>query len=249
MTQREPRVTVDCVVFGFDAGELKVLLVRREAVDVPGYVEPFPRFWAIPGAYWRGGEESLEDTARRCLRDEAGIEGVFLEQLYTFGDPGRDPRGPTVTVAYYALVAMEGHDVRPRLHAEEARWVAVSGVEALRAAPERVLAFDHDRILATALERLRAKVRYQPIGFELLPEKFTLNQIHHLYEAVLGRPVDNRNFRRRFLLSGLLVELGEVQEDSPARRKPRLFRFDRDRYDALTREGFHFDVWGVGAGG
>jgi 8-oxo-dGTP diphosphatase len=220
-----PALTVDAVVFGLDDGDLKVLLVRRG-------LEPFEGKWALPGGFVRV-EESLEDAVRRELREETGIDRVFLEQLYTFGDMDRDPRERVVTVAYYALVRLGDHRVAAATDARDAAWFAVSEA--------RGLAFDHDSILAIALERLKGKVRYRPIGFELLPPEFTLTQLQRLYETVLEAPLDKRNFRKKILGMDFLVPLDEVQKDV-AHRAARLYRFDRKKYQRLEKRGFNFEI-------
>lgn len=218
-------LTVDCVVFGFDAGELKVLLIERG-------LEPFKGKWALPGGLVRV-DETLDAAARRELEEEAGIKNVFLEQLYTFGEVKRDPRERVVSVAYYALVKQAAHETKAATDAADARWFPVSKI------PE--LAFDHAEILATALARLKGKVRYEPIGFELLPPKFTLSELQHLYEATLGVDLDKRNFRKKVLGFGLLLPLRETQ--MAGRHRPaQLFRFDADRYSKLKKKGFHFEV-------
>src|SRR5438128_3476176 len=202
-------LTVDCVVFGFDGGELKVLLIERA-------LEPFKGRWALPGGFVRV-DETLDEAARRELEEEAGLKDVFLEQLYTFGAVDRDPRERIVSDAYYALVKLAAHATRAATDAAHTRWFPVSKVPRL--------AFDHAFILATALTRLKGKVRYQPIGFELLPPKFTLSQLQHLYEAVLGAELDKRNFRKKVLSFDLLVPLKEKQ--MAGRHRPaQLFRFD-----------------------
>jgi 8-oxo-dGTP diphosphatase len=220
-----PALTVDCVVFGLDDEDLKVLLIQR---DLP----PFEGRWALPGGFVRIAE-TLDEAAQRELAEETGIRKVFLEQLFTFGAVDRDPRERVVTVAYYALVNLRGHDLLAATDARSAAWFALDD------APN--LAFDHDRILQTAYERLKGKVRYQPIGFELLPEKFTLRQLQHLYEKVLDRELDKRNFRKKILGMGLLEELDEVEQDV-AHRAARLYRFDRKKYERLTKQGFNFEV-------
>jgi 8-oxo-dGTP diphosphatase len=220
-----PALTVDCVVFGLDDEDLKVLLVQRE-------LEPFAGRWALPGGFVHE-HEAIEDAARRELEEETGVGKVFLEQLYTFGDPGRDPRGHTVSVAYYALVRLGDHRVRAATDARQAAWFGVWDL------PQ--LAFDHDQIVEVALERLRGKVRYKPIGFELLPPKFTLSQLQRVYEKVLERTLDKRNFRKKLLATELLVELDEVEEDV-AHRAARLYRFDKKKYQQLERDGFLFEV-------
>jgi 8-oxo-dGTP diphosphatase len=226
-TYEYPRgaLTVDAVVFGFDEGELKVLLIKRG-------IAPFKGKWALPGGFVRL-DETLDAAVRRELSEEAGLENVFLEQLYTFGAVDRDPRERVVSVAYYALVALAGHAAQGASDATDAAWFPVAEVPAL--------AFDHADILATGLARLRGKVRYEPIGFELLPEKFTLSQLQHLYEAVLQTELDKRNFRKKILSFGLLIPLKE-QVRTGAHRPAQLFRFDDKKYATLKKRGFHFEI-------
>lgn len=226
-TYQYPRaaLTVDCVVFGFDEGELKVLLIRRA-------LDPFKGSWALPGGFVRV-DETLDAAARRELQEEAGLQGVFLEQLYTFSAIERDPRERVISVAYYALVKLASHDTRAATDAADARWFPISKVPKL--------AFDHADILAMALTRLKGKVRYQPIGFELLPPRFTLSQLQHLYEAVLAVQLDKRNFRKKVLGFGLLVPLEETQ--MTGRHRPaQLFRFDTHKYEKLRKKGFNFEL-------
>jgi 8-oxo-dGTP diphosphatase len=204
-------LTVDCVVFGFDETELKVLLIQRG-------LEPFKGKWALPGGFVRV-DETLDSAARRELAEEAGLKNVFLEQLYTFGTVDRDPRERVVSVAYFALVKLSDHRAVAATDAANAEWFPV--------AKTPKLAFDHAGILATALERLQGKVRYQPIGFELLPPKFTLSQLQHLYEAILEVELDKRNFRKKVLRFGLLVPLKETLM-SGRHRPAQLFSFDTD---------------------
>src|SRR5712671_2348039 len=218
-------LTVDCVVLGFDEGELKVLLIERA-------LEPFKGKWALPGGFVRV-EETLDEAARRELAEEAGLTDVFLEQLFSFGELDRDPRERVVSVAYYALVKLAAHDTKAATDAADARWFPISKVPKL--------AFDHTDIFATALARLKGKVRYQPIGFELLPPKFTLSQLQHLYEAVLESELDKRNFRKKVLSFGLLVPLKETR--MTGRHRPaQLFSFDSHRYEKLKRKEFNFEL-------
>src|SRR6266576_3625991 len=218
-------LTVDCVVFGLDESELKVLLIQRG-------LDSFKGKWALPGGFVRV-DETLDEAARRELAEEAGLKDVFLEQLYTFGSVDRDPRERVVSVAYYSLVKMAAHDTKAATDAADARWFPISKVPKL--------AFDHAQILAAALARLKGKVRYQPIGFELLPPKFTLSQLQHLYEAVLATELDKRNFRKKVLSFGLLVPLQETQ--MTGRHRPaQLFRFDVDKYKKLKKRGFNFEM-------
>jgi 8-oxo-dGTP diphosphatase len=220
-----PALTVDCVVFGLDEEDLKVLLIQRD-------LEPFSGRWALPGGFVHENE-SLDEAARRELAEETGLERVFLEQLYTFGEVDRDPRGRVVSVAYYALVKLGDHRVKGATDAREASWFPVWDTPSL--------AFDHDGILQSALARLKGKVRYQPLGFELLPPKFSLTQLQRVYEKILERPLDKRNFRKKLLAMGLLVELDEVEQDV-AHRAARLYRFDRRKYQQLEKEGFNFEI-------
>jgi 8-oxo-dGTP diphosphatase len=222
-----PALTVDCVVFGLDDDDLKVLLIQRD-------LEPFAGRWALPGGFVGVGED-LETAARRELEEETGIAlgKLYLEQLYTFGDPDRDPREHVVSVAHYALVKLSDHRIRAATDARNAAWFAVSDLP--------TLAFDHDKVVAAALTRLKGKVRYQPIGFELLPPKFTLSQLQRLYETVLEEALDKRNFRKKILAMGLLEELDEIQQDV-AHRAARLYRFDRQKYRELTKAGFNFEI-------
>lgn len=220
-----PALTVDCVVFGYDKGELKVLLIERA-------LEPFKGRWALPGGFVRV-DETVDDAARRELAEEAGLKDVFLEQLYTFGAADRDPRERVVSVAYYALVKLASHATKAATDAADSRWFPVSRVPRL--------AFDHADILGTALARLKAKVRYQPIGFELLPPKFTLSELQDLYESVLGAVLDKRNFRKKVLGYGLLDPLRETQ--MTGRHRPaQLFRFNAVKYEKLRKKGFHFEL-------
>jgi len=224
-TYQHPRaaLTVDCVVFGFDGLGLEVLLIRRG-------LPPFRGRWALPGGFVRL-DETLEEAARRELEEETGLRGVFLEQLQTFGGVKRDPRERVVSVAYFALVKPAA--VTGDTDATEAKWFPVSDLPSL--------AFDHADILAAALTRLRGKLTYQPIGFELLPPKFTLTQLQRLYEAVLGEPLDKRNFRKKALSYDLLIPLKEKHQEG-AHRPAQLFRFDPTKYERLKKKGFLFEI-------
>jgi 8-oxo-dGTP diphosphatase len=220
-----PSVTVDAVVFGAERTQLKLLLVERKE-------EPFRGSWALPGGYVRI-RESLEDAVVRELREETAVTGVpYMEQLYTFGDPKRDPRGRVISVAYFCLVRPNQHAVRAGSDAARASWHPVDGLPAL--------AFDHAEIVGVALRRLQAKVRYAPLGFELLPKTFTLPELQALYEVVLQRKLDKRNFRKRILATGVLEDTGEQSRESnpPAR----LYRFAVGKYRALEKQGFNFEI-------
>ena len=220
-----PALTVDGVVFGFDDADLKLLLIQRA-------LDPFQGKWALPGGFVRI-EEGLEQAARRELAEETGITRLYLEQLFTFGDPKRDPRERVVSVAYYALVKLAAHPVRAASDARNAAWFPVADLPAL--------AFDHAAIVELAFQRLKTKVRYEPIGFELLPEKFALSELQRLYEVILAQPVDKRNFRKKILSMGLLQDTDEIQQDV-THRAARLYRFEPRRYEQLKRKGLNFEL-------
>jgi 8-oxo-dGTP diphosphatase len=220
-----PAVTVDAVVFGFDDADLKLLLIQRK-------LAPFKGAWALPGGFVRL-DENLEAAARRELTDETGITRLYLEQLYTFGEPDRDPRERVISVAYYALVKLSDHALQAASDAENVAWFPVAELPKL--------GFDHERIVEVALKRLKAKVRYEPIGFELLPVKFTLGELQRLYEAVLEQPLDKRNFRKKILGMELLEALDEYQQDV-AHRAAQYYRFNRQRYEQLAKRGFNFEL-------
>lgn len=220
-----PALTVDCAVFGLHGDDLKILLIQRAHA-------PYEGQWALPGGFV-DMEETIEDAARRELAEETSLEDIYLEQLYTFGAVDRDPRERVVSVAWYALVNIDDHSVQAQTDARDIGWFLVRDMPPL--------AFDHEVILSAALERLRGKVRYQPIGFELLPEKFTLRRLQHLYEVLLQQELDKRNFRKKVLKLGLLEELEEWEQGVP-RRPARLYRFDRDKYRELETEGFEFQL-------
>jgi 8-oxo-dGTP diphosphatase len=218
-----PALTVDCVVFGLDEEDLKVLLIQRD-------LEPFAGRWALPGGFVHV-DETIDQAALRELQEETGLSRVYLEQLYTIGELDRDPRERVVTVAHYALVRLSDHQVKAATDARAAAWFGVDDLPRL--------AFDHAAIVDRALTRLRGKVRYQPIGFELLPAKFSLTRLQRMYEIILERPLDKRNFRKKVLGLGILQELDEVEQDV-THRAARLFRFDERRYRQMVKDGFDF---------
>jgi 8-oxo-dGTP diphosphatase len=221
-----PALTVDCVVFGLQQdAALKVLLIRRK-------LEPYRGSWSLPGGFVQIAE-SVDAAAARELKEETGVENAYLEQLYTFGQPDRDPRDRVVSVTYYALVNLQAHPLQAATDASDAQWFELSAV------PE--MGFDHDRILACAIARLRAKIRYEPIGFELLPKTFTLSQLQQLYEQILERDLDKRNFRKKLLKMDLLIDTGQ-KETGVSHRAAKLYQFDVDRYKTLERKGFSFEL-------
>ncbi len=220
-----PSVTTDCVIFGFDAGELKLLLIERG-------IEPFKGIWAFPGGFLNM-EENSDECARRELFEETGIENVFIEQLYTFSDVNRDPRGRVITVAYYALVKLSDFKIQAGDDAQSAKWFPISQIPSL--------AFDHNLILRMALNRLRSKIRYQPIGFELLSEKFTLPELQNLYETILEKQLDRRNFRKKILETHLLIDHQESVKGVP-HKGAKYFSFDKNKYKTLSERGFNFEI-------
>jgi 8-oxo-dGTP diphosphatase len=206
-TKPQVRVTVDVVVLTVQDWELKVLLIKRAHA-------PFEGHYALPGGFVHT-EEALEEAAFRELHEETGTEDLYLEQLYTFGDPGRDPRGQVVTVAYYALVPADRSPLLATTDAASAHWFPISDLPAL--------AFDHARILACAVTRLRNKLEYTTVGFELLPQKFTLTALQRLHEAILGKALDKRNFRRKILSLGLVMPTKEME--ATGRKPAQLYSF------------------------
>ncbi len=205
-----PLVTVDVVIFTLREQDLQVLLIQRKHA-------PFAGMWAIPGGFL-DMDESLEDAALRELCEETGVQDIYLEQLYTFGEPQRDPRGRVITVAYFAVAPASTIRLHAGDDAADARWWSIYGLPAL--------AFDHDEILSYALKRLRYKLEYTAVGFELLPETFTLSELQSAYEIILGEPLDKRNFRRKILGAEVIEETRDqrIGEGRPAR----LYRFRDD---------------------
>jgi len=216
------KVTADLVIFTIQSEKLKVLLVKRG-------IPPFKGQFALPGGFVHEGE-SLEDAAVRELREETGIADVYLEQLYSFGEPGRDPRERVITVAYYALISADRSALAAGTDAAEAAWWPVGKLPAL--------AFDHQEILDYALERLRNKLEYTTVGFQLLPPKFTLTELQGIYESILGKKLDKRNFRRKIELLKILKPTSEYRRGE--QRPARLYRFAAARFEKLKDKGILF---------
>lgn len=215
--------SVDNVIFGFDGSVLKVLLIQRGAA-------PFKGKWALPGDLVYPNED-LDTAAERVLEQLTGLRGVYLEQVKTFGAVDRHPLGRVITIAYYSLIKISDYSVTPASFAQSAHWHPVQEVGDL--------AFDHNEILSTCLRRLKLKVRMAPIGFELLPPKFTLTELQQLYESILGDKLDKRNFRKKILSMNLLLDLNEWQE-GVAHRPAKLYQFDQSNYRQFVAEGFSF---------
>ena len=215
------QVTVDIIVFTIQEGLLKVLLVKR-------LIPPFIGQCAIPGGFVLE-DEDLDEAALRELREETGVWDVYLEQLYSFGKPDRDPRGRVVTVAYFALISAD-RKLKAGSDAAEAAWYSVDDLPSL--------AFDHSSILNYALERLRNKLEYTTVGFQLLPEKFTLTELQAVYEAILGKKLDKRNFRRKMSVLKILKPLTEYRRGG--QRPAQLYRFVAARFEKLKDKGILF---------
>ncbi|MCZ7644945.1 MAG: NUDIX hydrolase [Planctomycetota bacterium] len=218
-----PAVTVDLVIFTIRDGRLQILLIRRGEA-------PFKGRWALPGGFVRE-DEDLEAAALRELDEETGVRDVYLEQLFTFGEPQRDPRGRVITVSYFALIASDRQVLRAQTDAAEVQWFPADEPPAL--------AFDHRKILDYALERLRNKLEYTTVGFQLLPRKFTLTELQQVYETILGRELDKRNFRRKVELLGILEETDEKKMEG-VHRPARLYRFKARQFEKLKDKGILF---------
>lgn len=205
-------VALDCIIFGFDGESLKLLLIKRN-------FEPEFGKWSLMGGFLNEGED-LEVAAKRILFDLTGLENNYLEQLQTFGVVNRDPVERTISVVYYSLVTIANQDVSA-IQSHNASWISLDSKPGL--------IFDHDQMVNVALQRLRYKAALHPIGFELLPEKFTLPQLQKLYEAIYGIQMDRRNFSRKILATDLLIATGEKDMNS-ATKKGQLYALNSERY-------------------
>jgi len=218
-------LSIDCVIFGFDNKGLEVLLIRRA-------IDPFRGEWALPGGFVLK-DEDIDNAAKRILTDTSGIEDIFMEQFYVFGDIDRYPERRVITIGYYALVSPDKYNLHPGLDTSEVNWFPYDQI--------KKLPFDHNKIINTALGKLRIRVRRQPIGFELLPQKFTLPKLQLLYESILDTKLDKRNFRKKLLKMNLLSKLEEKEKDN-VRRAANLYKFDKKNYKKLINKGFNFDL-------
>jgi hypothetical protein len=245
-TSITPNVSVDCVIFGFDFSELKVLLIEREEGDFENAPET-PGMLALPGDHITNNED-LDQGAERVLKELTGLENIFLEQFKAFGSPKRvnnesdkkwmnfiraKPDVRVVTIAYYSLVKLGQYEPQASSFARHAAWVPVSEIP--------VLAFDHNEIVEEALNSLRLKLKHEPVGFELLPKKFTLSQLQRLYEIIIGTEFEKRNFRRKILKNNLLIPLDEKQTGVP-HKAARLYQFDRENYEKAKEERHGFEL-------
>jgi 8-oxo-dGTP diphosphatase len=211
MEYQKPSVTVDIVIFTIKDNDLKILLVKRK-------IEPFKNKWAIPGGFVKI-DESLEDAAKRELQEETGVEDVYLEQLYTFGAPKRDPRGRVITVAYMALVNSEYLELKARTDVSDVQWFSVGKL------PQH-LAFDHKEIISYSLKRLKWKFEYTTVAFSLLPKEFAMSQLQRIYEIVFSKKFDKRNFNKKILSLNILKE--EKIKKNVSYRPPKLYSLKKD---------------------
>lgn len=216
-----PSVTTDCVIFGFDGIDLKVLLIERG-------IDPFKGQWAFPGGFMQM-DESAEEGAARELEEETGLKNVYIEQLQAFSAVNRDPRERVVTIAFYALVKLS--DVKGGDDATQARWFSLKEIPAL--------AFDHESILRVAISRLKEKLHFEPIGFELLPEQFSMTELKNLYEAILDVKLDRRNFYHKLKTLGLIEPL--ENQEKKRHNDPLLYRFNAGKYKELKQKGFRIE--------
>jgi len=218
-------LSIDCLIFGFKKGELDILLVQHGEGISKGK-------WALPGG-WIKYNEGVDSAAERLLDALTGVSHIYLEQLGVFGDVGRYPEKRVITIGYFALVKPESYTLHAGFTASDAKWFKLSEVPKLP--------YDHNSILDFGLRHLKHKVRHEPIGFNLLPRKFTLHQLQEMYEAVLQKKLDKPNFRRKLMNMNLLVTSKEKQKDV-SHRAAALYRFDKKIYDRLKEKGFTFEL-------
>jgi 8-oxo-dGTP diphosphatase len=225
--KQDIKVSVDAVVFGYDQEHgISLLLIKRR-------YDPFQKMWALPGGLVLNGE-SIDDAVNRELKEEAGIDVNYLEQLYTFGAPDRDPRNQVVSVAYFGLVRPKDFQISAQTDAEDVAWFSVKKLPRL--------AFDHKKIIDMALRRLRGKITYEPVGFELLEKEFPFSDLENLYQTLLDQDIDRRNFKKKIMSLGILEETASTIQRK-AGRPARLFRFNRKKYFELKEKGYNFDMF------
>ena len=217
-------VATDCIIFGFDDGKLKLLIFKRR-------VEPLMGEWSLIGSFVKI-DEDVDEAAKRVLAEITGLENVFMEELTTYGKADRDPGFRCISIGQYALIRIEDYD-KELVEKHGAHWYELDEI------PDLVL--DHNQMVQDALGRLRRKARYQPIGFELLPEKFTLPQLQQLYEAIYQNELDARNFRKKVISYDVLIKLAEKDKAS-SRRGAFLYKFDDINYQKLLKSGYNFEI-------
>lgn len=219
-----PSLTTDCLIFGYNGQSLKLLLVQRAS-------EPFKNKWSLPGGFVKV-TETTEQCAQRILLEKTGLQKVFIEQLFTFSEPNRDPRGWTVSVAYYALINSTQVETKIGRNTTDVQWFDWNELPSL--------AFDHKKIVKMGINRLKGKVTYQPVGFELLDQYFSLRSLQQLYENILENKIDKRNFRKKILKTELLIpKKNQVKQN---KNEPDLYRFDKKKYKSLEQTGFQFSI-------
>jgi 8-oxo-dGTP diphosphatase len=218
-------LSIDCLIFGFRNGELDILLVKHGEGISKGK-------WALPGG-WIQYNEDVDQAAHRILKSLTGVSDIYLEQLRSFGNVNRYPDKRVITIAYYALVNADNYALNPGFTASAVQWFNIHEVPKLP--------YDHNQILNFGFRHLKHKVRHEPIGFNLLPKKFTLHHIQQLYEAILETDLDKPNFRRKLLNMNLLMPCHEKQK-AVSHRAASLYRFDKKIYDQLTEKGFSFEL-------
>lgn len=220
------RVAVDAIVFGYQNAQLYVLLIQQKFGSADSY-------WALPGGLVKSNE-TLNDAVKRELKEETNVEVNYFEQLFTFGDDiNRDPRNRVISVAYFALVDPSKLEIKADSDADNVQWFKINEVPNL--------AFDHNLILKKAIERLKAKLSYEPIGFDLLPKEFLFSELENLYCTILEKEIERRNFRKKILSFGIVEE---TENYSPIKtgRPAKLFRFNKLKYKELIKEGIHFEI-------
>ena len=219
------KVAVDAAIFGYEAKELSVLLIKRG-------VAPFKDSWALPGGLVLENE-SLEDAVKRELKEETGVVTDYIEQLYSFGKPERDPRNRVISITYFGLVRPNHFKIEADTDAADVQWFSINKL------PE--LAFDHQEILDLAKKRLQSKLTYQPIGFELLNNEFPFSDLENLYQTILEKKIDRRNFRKKILSFEILTETDKIHKPQSG-RPAKLFRFNQQKYKELQENNFHFEI-------
>jgi ADP-ribose pyrophosphatase YjhB (NUDIX family) len=215
-------IAVDCIIFGFDKKGLRLLLFKRK-------IEPFKNEWSAIGSFVKP-DESVDSAATRVLEEYTGLADIFMEHLGCYGDVERDPGARVISQAYFALIRLDAK-IEHMVETHEAKWFDT--------VPDLIL--DHNKMVTAALEKLRRKARYHPIGFELLPEKFTIPQLQSLYEAIYQRKLDRRNFRKKILSMKVLDKLDE-KDKTGSRKGAYLYRFNRDEYDKMVLLGIDFSI-------
>jgi ADP-ribose pyrophosphatase YjhB (NUDIX family) len=218
-------LSIDCVIFGFDEGELKTLFIKRNTEPCKGMI-------SLPGGFV-GIDEELDAAPARRLKELTGIENLFMKQVHTFGEVNRYSLRRVITIAYYALIKITDYNIHAGADAIDAQWISVKDVP--------LMPFDHNAIFTTALDTLRQHVRMEPIGFNLLPEKFTITELQSLYESILDTKFDKRNFRKKLAKMDLLVDTYQKQINV-SHRAANLYQFEEKTYQKLLKKGFIFDL-------